>query len=153
MAFLCALLIVMGLGPITQEQNSLPRVFWLHAKARAGAKQGARAGDRVSKESLAKLENDARKALAAGPFSVASKQVTPPSGDKRDYMSQAPYFWPDPKTPNGLPYIRRDGERNPEIDKITDHRVMDQMAGAVETLALAYHFKHDEAYGQKAVQL
>jgi hypothetical protein len=79
--------------------------------------------------------------------------VTPPSGDKHDYMSQAPYFWPDPKSPNGLPYIRRDGERNPEIDKITDHRVMDQMAGAVETLALAYHFKRDEAYAQKAMQL
>ena len=37
-------------------------------------------------------------------------------------MSQAPYFWPDPTKPNGLPYIRRDGERNPELNKITDHR-------------------------------
>ena len=27
-------------------------------------------------------------------------------------MSQAPYFWPDPSKPGGLPYIRRDGERN-----------------------------------------
>ena len=102
---------------------------------------------------LAKLERDAQKALSAGPFTVTSKGVTPPSGDKHDYMSQAPYFWPDPKSPNGLPYIRRDGERNPEIDKITDHRVMDQMAAAVETLALAYHFKGDEKYAQKATQL
>ena len=102
---------------------------------------------------LTKLERDAQKALSAGPFSVVSKAVVPPSGDKHDYMSQAPYFWPDPKSPNGLPYIRRDGERNPEIDKITDHRAMDQMAGEVETLALAYHFKHDEAYAQKAAQL
>src|SRR5215510_12858147 len=102
---------------------------------------------------LAKLERDAQKALSAGPFTVTSKGVTPPSGDKHDYMSQAPYFWPDPKRANGLPYIRRDGERNPEIDKITDHRVMDQMAAAVETLALAYHFKGDEKYAQKATQL
>jgi len=102
---------------------------------------------------LAKLERDAQKLLGAGPFTVVSKAVTPPSGDKHDYMSQAPYFWPDPKSSNGLPYIRRDGERNPEIDKITDHRVMDQMAGAVETLALAYHFKGDEVYAQKAAQL
>jgi hypothetical protein len=36
-------------------------------------------------------------------------------------MSLAPYWWPDPKSPNGLPYIRRDGERNPEIKQITDH--------------------------------
>jgi alginate lyase len=102
---------------------------------------------------LARLEREAQRALTSGPFSVTSKTVTPPSGDKHDYMSQAPYFWPDPSKPNGLPYIRRDGERNPEIDKITDHRVMDQMAGAVETLALAYHFKHDEVYAQKATKL
>ena len=102
---------------------------------------------------LAKLERDAQKALTAGPFSVTTKTVTPPSGDKRDYMSQAPYFWPDPKSPNGLPYIRRDGERNPEIDKINNHRVKDQMEAAVETLALAYHFKRDETYAEKAAQL
>src|SRR5215813_10814268 len=101
---------------------------------------------------LAKLERDAQKALSAGPFTVTSKGVTPPSGDKHDYMSQAPYFWPDPKSPNGLPYIRRDGERNPEIDKITDHHVMDQMAAAVETLARAYQSKHDEVYAEKATQ-
>ena len=102
---------------------------------------------------IAKLERDAQKMLSAGPFTVVSKSVTPPSGDKHDYMSQAPYFWPDPKSANGLPYIRRDGERNPEIDKITDHRVMDQMAAAVETLGLAYHFKGDEVYARKATEL
>ena len=102
---------------------------------------------------LTKLERDAQKALSAGPFSVVSKDVVPPSGDKHDYMSQAPYFWPDPKSPNGLPYIRRDGERNPEIDKINNHRVLDQMEAAVETLALAYRYKREEAYAQKATQL
>ena len=102
---------------------------------------------------ITKLERDAQKALSAGPFSVVRKAVVPPSGDKHDYMSQAPYFWPDPKTPGGLPYIRRDGERNPEIDKIDNHRVMDQMEAAVETLALAYRFKRDEAYAAKARQL
>ena len=102
---------------------------------------------------VAKLERDAQKALTAGPFSVTTKDVIPPSGDKRDYMSQAPYFWPDPKSPNGLPYIRRDGERNPEIEKINNHRVKDQMEAAVETLALAYYFKRQEAYAEKATQL
>ena len=82
---------------------------------------------------LIKLERDGRKALTSGPFSVTSKAITPPSGDKHDYMSQAPYFWPDPNRPNGWPYIRRDGERNPEIEKITDHRVMDQMGVALPT--------------------
>ena len=102
---------------------------------------------------LVKLERDARKALTSGPFSVTSKATTPPSGDKHDYMSQAPYFWPDPKSPNGLPYIRRDGERNPEIEKITDHAQMDQMESAVETLALAWHATRNEEYAAKATTL
>ena len=68
-------------------------------------------------------------------------------------MSQAPYFWPDPAKPDGLPYIRRDGERNPEINRISDHKSLDQMVGAVETLALAYYFKNNEAYATKAVEL
>ena len=99
------------------------------------------------------IETDARKALTARPLTVVSKQVTPPSGDKHDYMSQAPYWWPDPKSPTGLPYIRRDGERNPEIDKISDHRVLEQMEGAVETLARAYHDTGKQQYAAKAVEL
>jgi hypothetical protein len=84
---------------------------------------------------------------------VLSKNVIPPSGDKHDYMSQAPYFWPDPKKPGGLPYTRRDGERNPEINKIADHKTIDDLENAVETLALAYYLKGDETYATKAVQL
>jgi len=46
----------------------------------------------------------------------------PPSGDKHDYLSQAPYFWPNPNTTNGLPYINRDGQRNPEAGNSSDAR-------------------------------
>jgi len=133
--------------------DSLPRVFLLNAKTLQATKQKLRNGDQKLTPVLAKLERDAQKALTVGPFSVVTKDVTPPSGDKHDYMSQAPYFWPDPKKPDGLPYIRRDGERNPEIEKINNHRVKDQMEAAVETLALAYYFKGDEAYAAKAAQL
>ena len=120
-------------------QTANPRVFILDAKQLA--------------PDLVKLERDARKALKSGPFYITDKATTPPSGDKHDYMSQAPYFWPDPNRPNGLPYIRRDGERNPEIEKITDHRVMDQMESSVETLALAYHATRNEDYAAKAAAL
>src|SRR5258707_381839 len=87
------------------------------------------------------------------PSSVVTKAVTPPSGDKHDYLSQAPYFWPNPDKPDGLPYINRDGERNPELDKITDHLALDQMEVAVRALSLAYYLKDDEAYAAKATQL
>src|SRR5712692_468713 len=129
------------------------RVFLLDAKQLQLTRQRIQAGDKNVAPAWAQLEREARKALSAGPFSVINKDKTPPSGDKHDYMSQAPYFWPDPNKPNGLPYIRRDGERNPEINKITDHRSLDQLESSVETLALAYYFKGDEAYAAKATQL
>jgi hypothetical protein len=131
----------------------MPRVFLLDAKQLQVTRQRIHSGDKSLAQAWAKLEGEAQKALSAGPFSVVNKEATPPSGDKHDYMSQAPYFWPDPKSPTGLPYIRRDGERNPEINKYTDHRNLDQMVEAVQTLALAYYFKGDEIYARRAVQL
>jgi hypothetical protein len=133
--------------------QSAPRTFLLDGKQLQQTRQRLHDGDRVLSAAWTKLEGEARKALSDGPFSIVNKSVTPPSGDKHDYMTQAPYFWPDPKSPNGLPYIRRDGERNPEINKITDHRSLDDLESGVETLALAYYFKGDEAYAVKATQL
>ena len=138
-----------------EEPNggTAPRVFLLDGKHLQLTRQRVQAGDKSLTPAWAKLEGEAQKALSVPPSSVVSKEAMPPSGDKHDYMSQAPYFWPDPKSPNGWPYIRRDGERNPEINKITDHGSLDQLESSVETLALAFYFKGDEAYAAKATQL
>jgi hypothetical protein len=142
-----------GSATWAQTATSPPRTFLFDAKQLQSTRQRIAAGDKALDPAWAKLERDAQKALRAGPFSIINKGATPPSGDKHDYMSQAPYFWPDPKSPNGLPYIRRDGERNPEINKITDHASLDDLENSVETLALAYYLKGDEAYAARAVQL
>ena len=136
-----------------RSTDASPRVFLLDARQLEISRRAIAAGDKDIAPAWATLQRDAQKTLAGGTFSIVNKAVTPPSGDKHDYMSQAPYFWPDPKTPNGLPYIRRDGERNPEINKITDHRSIDDLENAVESLGLAYYFKGDEAYATKAVLL
>jgi hypothetical protein len=86
-------------------------------------------------------------------MSVVNKPVTPPSGDKHDYMSQAPYWWPDPSKPNGRPYILRDGRRNPEIDRITDRTNLGRLERAVSALALAFHLTGHEKYATHAVRL
>jgi hypothetical protein len=156
---LAAPIVLMLLGvPATkagpqQPPADAPRVFILDGNGLRAAKQRIRAGDKSLAEALHKLEADAQKSLSAGPFSVVSKEAAPPSGDKHDYMSQAPYFWRDPKSPTGLPYIRRDGERNPEISKYPDHQSMDKMVSSVETLALAYYFQGDEAFAGRAAVL
>jgi hypothetical protein len=102
---------------------------------------------------LTALEADANRALSVAPMSVTDKRVTPPSGDKHDYMSQAPYWWPDRSQPGGRPYIRRDGERNPEIDRLRDRTNLGRLRTAVSSLALAFHFTGREEYAQHAVRL
>ncbi len=99
------------------------------------------------------LRHAADQALKAGPFSVTQKERTPPSGDKHDYLSLAPYWWPDPKSKDGLPYVRRDGEVFPDSKRGTDANVIGAMAGAVEALAITYYFTGEERYARQAALL
>ncbi len=146
----------LGLGSIALAQRtnaSIPRVFIIDGRELAETKHRIKSDNQTFAAALANLEKDAKRAMQQQASSVISKAVTPPSGDKHDYMSQAPYFWPNPDKSDGLPYINRDGERNPEIAKITDHLALDQMEAAVQTLSLAYYFKNNEEYATKATQL
>ena len=130
-----------------------PRVFLLNPEALAAAKAAIARRDPAILPAWDALKADADKALAVSRFSVVDKGVAPPSGDKHDYLSQAPYFWPDPAKPDGRPYLRKDGERNPEIDKITDHRAIDGLVAQTPALALAFYFSGDERYAEKAAAL
>jgi type 1 glutamine amidotransferase len=133
-------------------RREVPRVFLLDGKHLIATRQRIQAGDPSLMPALKALVQDAEATLRAKPVSVMDKKVTPPSGDKHDYMSMAPYFWPNPATTTGLPYIRRDGERNPEIREIPDHDNILGMPENVETLALAYYFTGEEKFAAKAAQ-
>jgi len=121
----------------------------------AKAKDQLIAGDETARKALKKLVADADKALAVVPPSVTAKTKVPPSGDKHDYMSLAPYFWPDPSKPDGQPYLRKDGKVNPESrDEAANDTLRMRLIGAsVETLALAYHFTKEEKYAAHAARL
>lgn len=102
---------------------------------------------------LAQLRAEAERALKLTPPSVMDKSRPAASGDNHDFYSFGPYWWPDPAKPDGLPYIRRDGEVNPASRMDTDDTAFGRMGEAVETLGLAYWFTGDERYAEKAVQL
>jgi Alginate lyase len=101
-------------------------------------------------KSVNKLVAEADNMLRLVPGSVMDKSTIPPSGDKHDYMSLAPYFWPDPSKPDSLPYIRKDGQRNPMIERISDKRNLAELGKVTHTLALAYALTGDEQYAIKA---
>ena len=98
------------------------------------------------------LKAEADGLLELSPLSVMMKERTPGSGDKHDYMSLARYYWPDPTKPNGLPYISKDGQSNPELEKFDRNR-LGTTASRITTLSLAYYLSGDEKYAQKATEL
>ena len=86
-------------------------------------------------EIVAALRSDARAAISRGTFSVLDKTGCAPGGDRHDYWHPAPFWWPNPDSPDGLPYLRRDGDRRPgtelygpgseEFDRSNLQRVLD----------------------------
>ncbi|NHW35406.1 alginate lyase family protein [Paenibacillus aceris] len=73
-------------------------------------------------------------------------------GSVHDYYSNGDYWWPNPNTPDGLPYVRRDGESNP--DNFHAHRILlRRMRSRVACLAAAYRITGEKQYAAKAVQL
>lgn len=147
-------LLISALVAATAAQTSPPtaRLFLDRAHLQKVI-ETAKRGDPEAKRAIEALEEDARKALSFAPVSVMDKTTTPPSGDKHDYMSQAPYWWPDPSKSDGRPYIRKDGERNPEITRLPDHDNLGRLVSVVSTLGLAYHMTGREQYAAHAAEL
>jgi hypothetical protein len=130
-----------------------PKVFIIDANHLLEVKNKAQQKDKVSLQLIASLQKQADSLLNMKPVSVMDKAFTPVSGNKHDYMSQAPYFWYDSTKPGGLPYTRRDGQRNPEINKITDHKSLGDLENAARILSFAYYFTGEEKYAEKAAIL
>jgi hypothetical protein len=143
---------LISLFGLSINAENVPKVFLLDARHLAEVREQIKSGNAKFNPALERLERDANKALKAGPFTVVDK-IIPPGGNDHDYVTQAPYFWRNPDSSDGLPYVRRDGERNPEIDKYPDHRSMDEMVEAVETLSFAWYFKNNERFANRAAVL
>ena len=155
--FLLFMLMVALLGTSATNSSSTAaeeqRLFILDAKNLVKAKKQLQSNDPAVVPVFNKLIREADRALTSGTLSVVQKELNPPSGNKHDYMSIAPYWWPNPNTPNGLPYIRRDGEVNPERDQTSDRKRLDNMVQAVKTLSLGYFFTGQEKYAAQAAKL
>jgi hypothetical protein len=85
--------------------------------------------------------------------SVMEKKRMPSSGDKHDFLTLAPFRWPDDTKPNGIPYIYRDGEINPEVYTAPDGAYMHKMIERVKILSVAFYFTDNNVYASKASEL
>lgn len=134
-------------------QKTKQFVFAMNMDALKENRSRIAAKDEALMPAYKQLLKDADAALKFGPVSVMEKTNKPPSGDKHDYMSLAPYFWPDPNKPDGLPYIRKDGQTNPEVKDYKDKEYLPKLCGDVHTLALAYYFSGEKMYAEHAAKL
>eukprot|EP00127_Corallochytrium_limacisporum_P000390 Clim_evm85s11 gene=Clim_evmTU85s11 len=107
---------------------------------------------------LEELRRTAEDSLKHGPFSVVNKNKAPPSNDKHDYYNPAPYFWPNPETADGMPYVWRDGERVPgtelygEGSDDYDRTRLQSFYGNTTALALGWYFFDVDEYAVKAAE-
>jgi hypothetical protein len=129
-----------------------PSQFFTYDPAElALARQKIAAHDPLYLPSYDNLLKDAGAALTHKRYSVVDKSLAPASGDKHDFFSFGPYWWPDPSKPNGLPYIRKDGQHNPASSTdATDAARIGHFTHDVQTLALAWYFTGDKKYADKA---
>jgi hypothetical protein len=127
------------------RQTYLWRPQWLEALS-----QRAAADSKFRDALLA----SAHQAMTGRIHTVTDKTKQVPGAAPNDYASIGPYWWPDPKKKDGLPYIRRDGEVNPERDGPEfDKGRLRALAKDLKALALAYHVNADQAYAQRAATL
>lgn len=88
-------------------------------------------------------------AMQQKPVTITAASSARSAGGLHDFFSEADYFWPDPKNPDG-PYINRDGLTNP--DNFVEHRkAMIRFSKIIGALASAYKITHDDKYVKQAV--
>jgi len=106
---------------------------------------------------LAPLERErilkaAAQALTQPAVTITAFPAKLSEGGPNDFYSNGDYWWPDPTKPDGLPYIRRDGETNP--NNFSQHRlVVKTLRDSVAALAAAHKITGDDQYVVKAAEL
>lgn len=93
----------------------------------------------------------AEAALLTEPPHITDSSSPDSAGGRHDYFSQADYSWRNPDTPDGLPFVNRDGESYPGA--FFEHRkALRSMRSGTANLTAAYLFTRDAKYAKAAVR-
>jgi hypothetical protein len=88
--------------------------------------------------------------LSEKPITITASSSPRSAGGLHDFFSEADYWWPDPKDPNG-PYIQRDGMSNP--DNFVEHRrALMRLSVQVPALVAASKLTKDKRYTAHAAE-
>jgi hypothetical protein len=115
------------------------------------AKQLWHAGDPRISADMKILLRSADQYLNVEPVSVVNSAIVAPSGDPHDYAGYAAYWWPNPDTEDGLPWIRRDGHINQA--NLQDFSMLQDLSRYSLVLSYAYYLTGEEKYAAKTAEL
>src|SRR5947209_6654623 len=97
----------------------------------------------------ARVLKAANQYLSEKPITITASSSPRSAGGPHDFFSEADYWWPDPKDPNG-PYIQRDGMSNP--DNFGEHRrALMRLSVQVPALVAAWKLTREKRYATQAV--
>ena len=137
---------------VAPKDNNL-RLILFDSEKIAGLRLAIKAGNGSEYgEWLNGLEVEASSFLAKDPPSVTGKDVYPEGADGHQYVSLAPYTWPDSSKTGHEPYVSLDGQSNPESKNQSkyDSIRISEMSDAVAMLSFAYALTGNETYAKKA---
>ena len=90
--------------------------------------------------------------LTLEPLTITKYHAKLSTGGPHDYYSNGDYWWPNPDTTNGLPYVQRDGQTDP-ANFNEDRDCVRKLDSAVAVLGAAYKITGDDRYAAKAAEL
>ncbi|WP_416308169.1 alginate lyase family protein [Neptunicella sp. SCSIO 80796] len=110
--------------------------------------------DKSVSEAINTIREEADKALRLPPLTVTNKKQLPASGDPHDYFSVGPYWWPDNSKPDGLPWVRQDGQVNPTFRyNQADNVLFKTLVQRIQALAYSYFYTDRTQYAAQAIKL
>ena len=139
-------------APATESKTTKSAKTTTEAKAPAATRLTPKLTLDVAAIDKDRILKAATAALNQAPVTITAFPAKLSEGGPNDFYSNGDYWWPDPKKPNGLPYIKRDGETNPE-NFIAHRMAVKTLRDSVAALAAAYKITSDDKYVAKAAEL
>jgi hypothetical protein len=130
-----------------------PRLYSVPGEQWAAWEDEARSSGSSIAGALASLRTSADSALTKGPWSVTDTPLAATGQTKRTYATLARYWWPNPTTSDGLPYVRKDGQTNPQVANYPDESYLNSTINTASALAHAYSLLGGEQYAKRAAYL
>jgi len=152
----CSYILLLSLLSLTSyaQDKEKQGPYILDIEDLKSVKERLKGSNSEESDALVTLKKEADSIMKIKAHSVIEKSIVPPSGSKHDYVSMAQYWWPNPNTKNGLPYVRKDGQTNPEsYQKVKDRSYLYALCRNIQTLGLVYFYTEEDIYAQKVGDL